>query len=113
VPLKFRLKGLAETFIDHLSCPKCRHDGGDEGDKGFKTELTRVTYDGIVVVVLCEDCKHVFVPREQRCGIINRQRLKAAVDRDSSNTGQPVFNNLASVCLDVERLNAERMEEVH
>ena len=113
MPLKFRLKGLAETFVDNLKCPCCGHDGGDEGDQGFKTELTRVTFDGIIVVVLCELCSHVFIPRDQRFGVINSQKLRNAVERDSVNTGQPLFANIESVRLEVERLNAEREQNVH
>lgn len=113
MPLKFRLKGLAETFVDNLRCPCCGHDGGDEGDQGFRTELTRVTYDGIIVVVLCEVCHNIFVPLGQRLGVIDSRKLRSAVERDSANTGQPIFETIASVRLEVERLNAERHEQVH
>ena len=113
MPLKFRLKGLAETFIDDIRCPCCGHDGGEEGDQGFRTELTRVTFDGIIVVITCEVCAIVFVPEGQRLGVINSQKLRMAVERDSLNTGQPVFPDMSSVRLDVERLNAERDQQVH
>ena len=76
MPLKFRLKGLAETFVDKICCPSCGHDGGSEGDQGFTTELTRVTYDGIVVVIQCSICNDVFVPDGQRQGVINSQRQR-------------------------------------
>ena len=108
MPLKFRLKGLAETFVDSLKCPKCGHEGGDEGDKGFLTDLTRVTYDGIVVVVKCQMCNQIFVPENQRHGIINSQRLRAAVEKDSVNTGQPIYADTKAVIVDVERLNASK-----
>ena len=111
--LKFRLKGLAETFIDKITCPKCGHDGGEEGDKGFYTELTKVTYDGIVVVVRCGVCDLIFVPTNQRHGIINNQKLRAAVERDSSNTGQPILQSMKDVQLDVEKLNAQRQRNFH
>ena len=113
MPLKFRLKGLAETFIETLSCPCCGHDGGEEGDDGFSTDLTRVTFDGIVVVVQCDHCAHIFVPNEQRCGIINSKKLRKAVEKDSSQSGEPVFQGFDSVRLDVERRNAERVNDVH
>lgn len=113
MPLKFRLKGLAETFIDHIRCPACGHDGGDEGDNGFRTELTRVTFDGIIIVITCEICSYVFVPDGQRLGVINSRKLRTAVERDSRNSGQPIYPDLASVRLDVERMNAERNSEIH
>jgi hypothetical protein len=113
MPLKFRLKGLAETFIDTLSCPCCGHDGGDDGDDGFSTELTRVTFDGIIVVVQCDHCAQIFVPTEQRFGILNSQKLRSAVEKDCSQSGEPVFPSLADVQLDVERRNAERVGGVH
>ncbi len=113
MPLKFRLKGLAETFIDDIRCPCCGHDGGDDGDQGFRTELTRVTFDGIIVVITCEICGSFFVPDGQRLGVINSQKLRTAVERDSRNTGQPVYPSIGSVRLDVERLNAEKDQQVH
>ncbi len=112
MPLKFHLKGLAETFVDHISCPSCGHDGGEEGDQGFYTDLTRVTYDGIIVVIQCAVCGDIFVPDGQRLGVINSQRLRTAVERDSVTTGQPVFTNRESVKLDVEKLNASRKDEM-
>ena len=111
--LKFRLKGLAETFIDDIRCPCCGHDGEEDGDQGFRTELTRVTFEGIVVVIFCEVCSYVFVPVGQRFGIINPQKLRLAVEKDSVNTGQPVYQGMKEVVLEVERLNAEREESVH
>ena len=113
MPLKFRLKGLAETFVDELHCPRCGHDGGEEGDKGFLTELTRVTFAGIIVVIQCELCKHVFVPRGQKLGVINSSKLRSAVEKDSRTTGQPVLSGLDAVKLEVERLNAELGEKIH
>ncbi|MCC6954451.1 MAG: hypothetical protein IT290_10060 [Deltaproteobacteria bacterium] len=111
--LKFRLKGLAETFVERIHCPHCGHDGGSEGDSGFRTDYTRVTYNGIVVVIECEQCGEIFVPTDQRCGIINSEQLRDAVERDSVKTGGPVFQNLKDVHLDVERLNAIRNSEIH
>ena len=112
MPLKFRLKGLAETFVDHIRCPGCGHDGGDDGDQGFKTELTRVTYDGIIVVIQCAVCGSVFVPDGQRHGVINSEKLRLAVERDSVTTGLPILPNRESVRLEVERLNAQRGDKV-
>ena len=111
--LKFRLKGLAETFIDSIVCPACKHDGGEEKDEGFSTELTRVTFDGIIVVVECQHCNTVFVPSEQRHGIINSGKLRRAVEADSVQSGEPVYNSRQSVELDVEKMNALRNNEVH
>lgn len=110
--LKFRLKGLAETFVEKIKCCKCGHDGGEEGDRGFNTQLTRVTYEGIVVVIECEHCGQIFVPDGQRKGIINSKRLEIAVRHDSQSTGQPVLTSLKDVKLDVEKLNAIKNNEL-
>lgn len=108
MPLKFRLKGLAETFVDTLRCPKCAHDGGEGGDEGFRTDMSRVTFDGIIVVIQCEQCSHIFVPDGQRLGIINSQRLRRAVERDSAQSGDPILENIKAVRVEVEKLNAVR-----
>src|SRR5262245_23626516 len=113
MPLKFRLKGLAETFVDAIRCTHSGRDGGEEGDQGFYTELTRVSFDGLVVVDQCGSCGHVFVPEGQRHGVINSQKLRLAVERDSWNTGQPIFTNKESVQLEVERIHAERNDKFH
>lgn len=111
--LKFRLRGLAETFVEKIHCPKCGHDGGEDGDQGFLTEHTRVTFDGIIVVIQCEMCSHIFLPLDQRLGVLNAQRLRAAVERDSHNTGQPLFPGINEVRLEVERLNAAQGSKIH
>ena len=49
--LKFRLRGLAETFIEGITCPGCGTTGND--DNALATDHTRVTFDGITVVVQC------------------------------------------------------------
>ena len=113
MPLKFRLKGLAETFIDELACPECRQRGGEKGDQGFVTDLTRVTFDGIVVVAQCESCSHIFVPSGQKHGIIDKNKLRQAVERDSVNTGQPIFEDKSAVVLEVEKLNSVQQNKVH
>lgn len=113
MPLKFRLKGLAETFVDEIYCPHCGHSGGVSGDAGFKTDLTRVTFDGIVVVVECSACATLFVPPEQRFGVVNQQKLRDAVERDCKTTGQPLLSNMNAVVLEVERLNALRLQKIH
>ncbi|MCC6933908.1 MAG: hypothetical protein IT292_11775 [Deltaproteobacteria bacterium] len=112
MPLKFRLKGLAETLIETLRCPQCGHEGGDDGDKGFQTDLSRVTYDGIIVVCKCLICNNVFVPDNQKHGIINSRRLRSAVDKDSKNTGQPVYVNSEAVRLEVERMRASKDDKL-
>ncbi len=112
MPLKFRLKGLAETFVENACCPMCHHDGADEGEQGFYTELTKVTYDGIVVVIQCPKCAYVFMPDGQRNGVINHARLRAAVERDSNTTGQPILPNREAVRNEVEKINAQRNDKV-
>ncbi len=111
--LKFRLKGLAETFIEALCCPICSHDGGEEGDQGFSTSFTRVTFEGIIVVIQCQCCGMIFVPEGQRLGIIDGRKLRDAVQKDSKDTGEPIFPSVESVRLNVEKLNAERNGGVH
>ena len=108
--LKFRLKGLAETFLEEITCPGCGVCAND--DSHFSTELTKVTYDGIIVVVQCRDCGEIFVPRTQRLGVINPHGLKQAVEKDSQDTGEPVMPNLHAVSLNAERLNATRKGEM-
>jgi hypothetical protein len=105
--LKFRLKGLAETFVEKVLCPCCGHDGGEQGDEGFRTDCSRVTYEGIIVVVGCEICGHYFLPDGQRVGIIDSRRLRTAIERDCENNGQPLFAGKDEVVLDVERRNSE------
>ena len=104
--LKFRLKGLAETFLDEITCPNCGVHGVD--DEHFSTELTRVTYDGIIIVVQCKSCNEIFVPKAQRLGIVNSIELQEAVKRDSIETGEPVLPDIEAVRLNVEKLNAVR-----
>jgi len=109
--LKFRLRGLAETFIDTIECPICGITGND--DENFSTEFSKVTVDGIVVVVQCKCCSEIFVPAAQRLGIISIDKLKEAVAKDSTETGEPVIPNLAAVKLAVEKLNAQRKGDIH
>jgi len=111
--IKFRLKGLAETFIDKITCPSCKRNSFDDGEQNFETDLSRVTLEGIVVVARCSFCGNVFIPDEQRRGVINSQKLRNAVERDSVNTGEPLYKNPQSVALEVERLNAEINDKVH
>lgn len=109
--LKFRLRGLAETFVEEIFCPCCKTCGND--DLHFSTELTKVTFDGIIVVAQCKVCNEIFVPQTQRLGILNLDELKRAVTKDSKDTGEPIFQNLKSVQLNAERLNALRKNEIH
>lgn len=111
--LKFRLRGLAETFVEEIICPECGHESGTEPDTSFKTDKTKVTLSGIVVVMQCNCCSHVFVPTQQKFGVINSHRLQAAVERDSLNTGQPVFRGKSCVEIEVERLNASLSCKMH
>lgn len=109
--LKFRLKGLAETFIDEVCCPACNTRGTD--DQYFTTDLTKVTYEGIIVVITCRACGEVFVPDTQRLGVLNPKELKVAVDKDSSETGEPVIETLDGVRASVEQINARRKGGIH
>ena len=109
--LKFRLRGLAETFIDTIVCPSCGSRGNDDQD--FSTELTKVTFEGIIVVVQCRSCGEIFVPNTQRLGVLNPDELKRAVERDHDDTGEPLYAGLKAVKLSAERMNALRKGEVH
>jgi hypothetical protein len=108
--LKFKLKGLAETFIDRLKCPSCGSIGSDESL--FGTELTRVTFEGIIVVVECKLCGELFVPSSQRLGIVDICSLREAVEKDSKSNGEAFFRGFKEVALDTERLNAEKKGEI-
>ncbi len=112
MPLKFRLKGLAETFVDNVSCDCCGNQGGEDGDEGFSTDMSRVTLDGIVAVIECTHCGHIFVPKEQKLGVISLRKLRQAVENDSKVTGTPVLSGLDEVALDVEKLNAIRDDHI-
>jgi hypothetical protein len=109
--LKFRLKGLAETFIEEIVCPCCHTSGND--DTQFATELTKVTFEGIIVVVQCRSCGEIFVPDTQRLGVLNPGELQTAVRKDSLDTGQPIMASFTAVKLNAERLNAQRKGELH
>lgn len=109
--MKFRLKGLAETFIDQVSCLECGAIGSD--DANFSTEFTRVTLEGIVVVMQCRRCGEIFVPEQQRLGVLNPTALRHAVERDSLETGEPLLTGISAVRLATERLNAQRKGDLH
>lgn len=109
--LKFRLKGLAETFIDELQCPSCGIIGVD--DENFSTEFTKVTFDGIIVVAQCKTCCEIFVPNTQRLGVLNPDKLREAVEKDHLETGEPLIPNLSAAKLNAEKLNAMRKGDVH
>lgn len=111
MPLKFRLKGLAETFVDEITCPGCGVEGND--DQNFSTEYTKVTYEGIVVMVECRACGEIFVPNTQRLGIINPSALKTAVERDAEESGEAIHPTLSAVKLTAEKLNASKRGDLH
>jgi hypothetical protein len=109
--LKFRLKGLAETFLDTIVCPCCGITGHD--DENFSTEFSKVTYEGIVVIAQCRCCSEIFVPSSQRLGVISPQQLKDAVQRDAKETGENILSDLPAVKLAAEKLNAQRKGDIH
>ena len=108
--LKFRLKGLAETFLDQVCCPECGHKGTD--DQFFSTEMTRVTFDGIVVIAQCKICSEIFIPNNQRMGILSQKALKEAVEKDINITGEKDFSTYQQAAQTVSRINAERKGQV-
>ncbi|MFN4894943.1 MAG: hypothetical protein ACK5GN_03330 [Pseudomonadota bacterium] len=109
--LKFRVKGMAETFLDSITCPHCGISGPD--DKHFATEYTKVTLEGIVVVVQCKACSEIFVPSSQRLGVLNYSALCLAVEKDSADSGNPILPGLKAARLSAEKLNAERKGTLH
>lgn len=109
--LKFRLKGLAETFVESITCPCCGLVGSD--DQNFTTELTKVTFQGIIVVVQCRECREIFVPSTQRLGVLNNAALRVAVEKDSVDSGEAILGDLAAVKLTAEKLNAARKGALH
>lgn len=109
--LKFRLKGLAETFLDQVSCPCCGHKGND--DQFFSTEMTRVTFDGIVVIAQCKICSEIFIPNNQRMGILSQKALKEAVEKDMSITGETEFSTYQQAAMAVSKINAQRKGQVY
>jgi hypothetical protein len=109
--LKFRLRGLAETFVDTITCPCCATIGSD--DQHFTTELTKVTYEGIIVVVQCRACNEIFVPQTQRLGVLDNKALKVAVEKDSKDSGEAILGGLDAVRLSAEKLNAQRKGCMH
>ena len=111
--LRFRLKGLAETCLDRVICPECGHNCAGETHQGECTKLTKVTFDGIIVVIECAECGYVFVPKGQRFKVINQQQLRFAVEKDSFLTGEPLFTSLHMVHIEVEKLNMVKMNRLH
>jgi hypothetical protein len=109
--LKFRVKGLAETFLESIECPCCGVAGPD--DQYFTTEFTKVTFEGIIVVVQCKVCKEIFVPNSQRLGVLDYDALCVAVEKDSRESGNAILDGLTAVRLTTEKLNAERKGSMH
>lgn len=108
--LRFRLKGLAETVVDTITCPCCKTEGQD--DEMFTTTMTKVTFQGIVVVLSCRVCGEIFVPESQRLGIINPKALSEAIHQDIKEIGEEHLRSLGSVRLETERVNAHRRNSV-
>lgn len=109
--LKFRVKGMAETFLESITCPQCGISSPD--DQHFTTEFTKVTLEGIIVVVQCKSCSEIFVPSSQRLGVLNYSALCTAVEKDSADSGNPILPGLQDVRLSAEKLNAERKGSMH
>jgi len=88
---KFKLKNLAETIIESITCPHCKAFGEDE--EYFICNSIKVTLEGIAVSLKCNSCDGRFVPKEQRLGIVNCKEFTDAVLEDSFKTGQPVITS--------------------
>ncbi|MCS6894465.1 MAG: hypothetical protein NZO16_07885 [Deltaproteobacteria bacterium] len=109
--LRFKLRRVAETYIDYIECPNCGYSS-EEIDK-FTTELTRVTFEGIVVVCRCGICGEIFLPANQRVGVISFKNLKELILRDSRKRGVAIYRNVRDVKIYVDYLNAVRRGEIH
>ncbi len=109
--LRFKLRRVAETYIENIECPNCGWSSDDI--EGFTTELTRVTFEGIVVVCRCAKCGEIFLPCNQRIGVISFKRLKEIILRDARIRGVAIYRNIRDVMSYVEFLNASRRGEIH
>ncbi|MCS6961345.1 MAG: hypothetical protein NZT61_02425 [Deltaproteobacteria bacterium] len=109
--LRFKLKRIAETYIDYIECPSCGHYS-EEIDK-FTTELTRVTFEGIVVVCRCGICGEIFLPRNQRIGVISFKNLRDLILRDARKRAVAIYRNIEDVKIYANYLNAVRRGEIH
>jgi hypothetical protein len=109
--IRFRLSGLAETYIDFIKCPNCGCTGQD--DTMFSTELTKVTFEGIVAVLQCRVCSEFFVPDTQRLGVLDCNKLRLAVEKDLIKGEKFEERTIAGLRLSIEKLNAERQGRVH
>lgn len=106
VGLKFRLRGLAQTFLTRIVCPGCKYRSSEP--EGFGTDGSRVTFIGIVVVAECKCCGEFFVPDGQRFEVLDAPKLIELVKKDWVVTGGPEHRTVWDVELHTERLNAER-----
>lgn len=109
--LKFRLRGLAETFIDELTCPNCRYCSDSEND--FKTDDTKITESGIIIVAECNFCGEIFVPENQKVGVINPKLLSSALVTESVVKKLPPLKSFNDVKLKIEQMNAVRRGDLH
>ena len=107
----YQVKETFENGVRKIDCPCCGANGID--DSNFSTEHTKVTYQGIVIVLECKHCDEIFVPQNQRLGIVDSGQLKMAVSYDSEQSGEPLYENIDSVLMNAEKLNAFRKGEVH
>ncbi|MEM4379949.1 MAG: hypothetical protein QXL01_04600 [Thermoplasmatales archaeon] len=109
--LRFKLRRVAETYVEEIECPCCGHYSEDID--GFTTELTRVTFQGIIVVCRCNVCGEIFLPFNQRVGVISFKNLKDLILRDARRRGVAIYRNLDDVLDYVNYLNAVRRGEIH
>ncbi len=109
--LRFRLRGLAETLIEEVSCPCCGSVGEDDGT--FSATNTKVTLQGIIAVLQCKSCDEIFVPENQKLDIADTGLLEEAVKEDHQRTGEPLLHGFSSVLHQAEMLNATRKGQIH
>jgi hypothetical protein len=109
--LKFKLRRVAETYLEFIQCPSCGTYSEDIDH--FTSELTRVTFEGVVVVCRCTICGEIFIPPNQRIGVISFKNLKDLILRDARRRGSKIFRNIEDVKNYVEYLNAVRRGAIH
>ena len=109
--LKFRLKGLAETFIDFLNCPCCGYSSDIEDD--FATDLTKITPEGIIVVAECRFCGEIFVPEAQQLGVLNPRLLSIAIENEKKINNSNILDGFKAVQFNAEQLNAVKKDLLH
>lgn len=76
----YKLKGVAETRIEEVCCPRCEVSE-DDIDDFFDIENIFPTFEGIIATVKCFSCGFYYIP-EQEIEIVDDRKLKIGVSKD-------------------------------